>query len=93
MGKELVDLERSVLGTENPSTAQVTYNLAAFQALLSRREEALANLQQSVEHGLAPSEDLKIESDKDLRSLHGDPRFTEIVAIGKQRAAVAHGAK
>ena len=93
MGRDLVDFDRRVLGPDDPSTAQVTYNLAAFQALMGKREEALANLRQSVEHGLAPSQDLKIESDADLRSLHGDPRFAEIVAIGKQRAAAAQSAK
>ena len=93
MERELVDLQRRVFGPDDPRTAQVTYNLAAFQALMGKREEALASLRQSVEHGLAPSEDLKIESDADLRSLHGDPRFAEIVAIGKQRAAAAQSAK
>ena len=93
LGKELVDFERRVLGPDDSSTAQVTYNLAAYLALQGKRDEALSTLRQSVEHGLAPSEDLKIESDVDLRSLHGDPRFAEIVAIGKQRAAAAQGAK
>jgi hypothetical protein len=60
---------------------------------VGKRDESLVNLRQSVEHGLAPSEDLKIESDADLRSLRGDPRFAEIVAIGKQRAAAAQSAK
>ena len=93
MGRDLVDLERRVFGPDDPSTAQVTYNLAAFQALVGKHDEALVNLRLSVEHGPAPSEDLKIELDADLRSLHGDPRFTAIVAIGKQRAAAAQGAK
>ena len=93
MGRDLVDFERRVFGPDDPSTAQVTYNLAAFQALMGKHDEALVNLRQSVEHGLAPSEDFKIESDADLRSLHGDPRFAEIVDIGKQRAAAAQGAK
>jgi len=93
MGRELVDLERRVLGPDDSSTAQVTYNLAAYLALQGKRDEAISNLRQSVEHGLAPSEDLKIESDADLRSLHGDPRFAEIVAIGKQRAAAVQSAK
>ena len=93
MGRDLVDFERRVLGPDDPSTAQVTYNLAAYLALQGKRDEAISNLRQSVEHGLAPSEDLKIEADADLRSLHGDPRFAEIVAIGKQRAAAAQSAK
>ena len=93
LGKELVDFERRVLGPDDSSTAQVTYNLAVYLALQGKREEALSNLRQSVERGLAPSEDLKIESDADLRSLHGDPGFTEVVAIGKQRAAATQGAK
>ncbi|MGA8143630.1 MAG: serine/threonine-protein kinase [Candidatus Acidiferrales bacterium] len=93
MARDLADFDRRVLGPEDSSTAHVTYNLAAFLALQGKRDEALSNLRQSVEHGLAPSEDLKIESDADLRSLHGDPRFAEIVGIAKQRAAAAQGAK
>ncbi len=93
MGNELVDMERRGLGPDDPSTAQVTYNLAAYLALQGKRDEALTMLRQSVEHGLAPGEDLKIDSDPDLRSLHGDPRFDEIVATGKQRAASAESAK
>jgi hypothetical protein len=40
-----------------------------------------------VTRGLSGYGDLQIESDPDLKSLHGDPRFDALVAEARQRAA------
>jgi hypothetical protein len=40
-----------------------------------------------VDHGLTPDNDLRIENEPDLKSLHGDSRFDALVAYAKQRAA------
>jgi hypothetical protein len=38
-------------------------------------DEALSKLREAVDQGLRPMDDLHIETDPDLKSLHGDPRF------------------
>ncbi len=39
--------------------------------------------------GCAPTFDLWLDKDPDLKSLHGDPRFAALVAHAKERAAAA----
>jgi hypothetical protein len=50
-------------------------------------EDVLSLLGQAVDHGLPPLNDLNMESDPLLTSLHGDPRFAALVAHAKERAA------
>jgi hypothetical protein len=50
-------------------------------------DEALALLREAVDHTLTPKTDLAIETNPDLKSLHGDPRFAALVAHAKERAA------
>ncbi len=54
------------------------YNQACALALAGRKEDALAWLRRSVEDGFSPRE--KIETDPDLASLRGEPRFAEILS-------------
>ena len=44
-------------------------------------------LADAVDHGFLPGDDLGIETDSDLASLRGDPRFTTLVAHAKQVAS------
>jgi hypothetical protein len=67
--------------------------LAAIDLGLGKREEALAQLQEAVDHGLEPAVDLFIEKNPDFKSLHGDPRFDALVAHAKERAAAVPKAK
>jgi|HubBroStandDraft_1064217.scaffolds.fasta_scaffold23771_2 serine/threonine protein kinase/tetratricopeptide (TPR) repeat protein len=87
--QETLDIRRNVLGPEHPETAVSTYNLACLAAHRGQRDEALSLLREAVDHGLQPSMDLGIEKDTNLKSLHGDPRFTALVAHAKERAAAA----
>jgi eukaryotic-like serine/threonine-protein kinase len=87
--RETLDIQKRVLGPEHPDTANPTYNLACIAAHRGRRDEAFLLLRQAVDHGLAPYADLGIDKDPDLKSLHGDPRFSAIVGDAKQRAADA----
>ena len=65
------------LGGGFPSSA--AYNIACCYALLGEKEAALKWLEKSFEMGFR---DLKLaQSDTDLQSLHGDPRFQQIVAL------------
>jgi len=87
------DIQRRTLGPESPLAATTTYNLACLAVRRARSDDAFAFLREAIDHGLSPAEDLGIESDPDLKSLHGDPRFVAIVAEAKQRAATAQKAK
>lgn len=90
---ETLDIRRRVLGPESPDTAESLYTLGVMRAGEGRRGEALQLLQQAIDHGLAPALDLGVEKDSGLKSLHGDPRFTELIAHAKQRAAAAQKPK
>src|SRR5262249_264661 len=68
-----------VLGPEDADTARTTYGLASLTARTGKRDEALSLLAQAVDHGLNADLDLGIEKDADFRSMHSDPRFTNIV--------------
>jgi hypothetical protein len=87
------DVERRRLGPDNPDTALSAYNLGCAAAHQGHRDEALSLLAQAVDHGLAPFGDLAIESDTDLTSLHGDPRFAALVAHAKEKAAATQKPK
>src|SRR5713226_3304510 len=89
---ETQDLQRRVLGPDNPDTAMSTYNLGGIALHKGKRAQALSLLREAVDHGLAPNIALHMEKDPDLQTLHGDPRFTVLVAHAKERAAAAQKA-
>ena len=92
MMRETRSISRRVLGPEYPDTAASTYSLGSIALRTGKRDEALADLREAVDHGLPPNLDLGIETDPDLKSLHGDPRFDALVAHAKERAAAAQKA-
>ena len=86
--RETVDLNKRFIGPDHPSTANAVYDLGCILALEGRREEALSFLRQAVEHGLPAKIALNMKDDSDLKSLHGDPRFQELVATALRNASV-----
>jgi serine/threonine protein kinase len=87
--RETADISRRVLGPENPNTSSSTYNLACIVARRGRRDEAISLLREAVDHGLPSFLDLGLDKERDLKLLHGDPRFNALVAHAKERAAAA----
>jgi eukaryotic-like serine/threonine-protein kinase len=87
--KEAQQIQLRVLGPDSPDAAISTYNLGSVAAHRGQPDVALAFLRQAVDHGLPPDGDLGMDSDPDLKSLHGDPRFGTLVAYAKERAAAA----
>lgn len=65
----------------------IAYSVADLAALQGHRDQALALLRESLDHGLPPSLALRIRNDDDLKSLQGDPQFAAIVAAAGKRAA------
>jgi Tfp pilus assembly protein PilF len=86
--RQALEVGLRVLGPEHPHTAVTRYNLGCVAAKRGRRNEAISLLRQAVDHGLSSQIDLGIEKDSDLKSLHGDPRFDDLVAHAKERAAI-----
>ena len=78
--------EQRVLGTEHPDTAMAAYDLGCVEAHQGHKAEAISYLTQAVDHGLEPYGDLGMPQDPDLNALHGDARFTAIVAHAKEVA-------
>jgi non-specific serine/threonine protein kinase/serine/threonine-protein kinase len=83
--RESLATERRVLGPNHPETAVTKYNLACNLALTGRPRDALALLNDAVDHGLPPGNALSIESDSDFKSLRGTPGFVALVARIRQR--------
>jgi serine/threonine protein kinase len=86
MQRDTVDIQRRVLGPEHPATLNAIYNLACYTARNGKRDEALSLLQEVVAHG----QGLQMQTDADLKSLHGDPRFDALVAKLKEKVPSAH---
>lgn len=67
------------LATLRPDDPGVLYNLSCSLALAGMREEALSELENAVRNGYKDYRHML--SDRDLASLQGDPRFTEILRL------------
>jgi hypothetical protein len=69
--------------------AEVESLLAAYDGAgeLSEHPLAIRLLRDAVSHGLSAGNTRGIEKDPDLKSLHGDPRFTALVAEIKKLSA------
>jgi eukaryotic-like serine/threonine-protein kinase len=89
---QTLEIQRRVLGPNSPYTALTLYNLGCVAARGRNKGRAIDLLKQSVDHGFPPLMFPMIEKDPDLASLHGDPRFADLVAHAKQVAEVAQKA-
>lgn len=85
--RETLPVQQKVLGESHPNCASSIYNLAAIAVARHQTDQAFALLQDALDHGLAPGDTLALESDPDLNSLHGDPRFDALVKKAKQNTA------
>jgi non-specific serine/threonine protein kinase/serine/threonine-protein kinase len=78
--RETFDLRRRLYGPDHPDTAVSVYDLACIEAHRGQSERALALLRQAVDHGLDRPTALGLETDMDLKSLHGKPGFKALIA-------------
>ena len=78
--RQVLELEERVLGPDQPEAAVTKYNLATVVAKRGRSDEAFSLLREAIDHGLPRRIALAMGEDADLRGLHGDPRFAELVA-------------
>jgi len=69
------------------SLAEAWYDYACAAAVAAQLDEAIDHLRQAVSLGYSDSEHMF--SDQDLKSLHGDPRFEQLVLDARQRATTA----
>jgi len=76
-----------LLGPDHPETALINYDLGRIAAHRGQTDYALSLVQEAVEHGLSIQQDLAIDSDPELKSLYGSPRFRAIARLAKRRAA------
>ena len=84
--RQTLDALNRVMGPDSPIAALVTYDMGCLAARRGDKDEAIARLSQSVDHGLLAADDLGMGEDTDLNSLHSDLRFEALVAHAKQVA-------
>jgi hypothetical protein len=84
---QALEAAKRVAGPNDALTATIKYNMACLKAHMGDKSAAIALLTDAVDHGFPPGDDLGIDSDSDLASLRGDPRFTALVAHAKQVAS------
>jgi eukaryotic-like serine/threonine-protein kinase len=87
--RHLLDIEHRVLGPNQPEIAGTVYQLATVAARRGQIEEALSLLQQAIDIGMRPADAVQIGEDPDLEALHGNPRFSALVAKAQKRANTA----
>jgi serine/threonine protein kinase len=85
--RQLLELQKRILGPDQPETAVTLYNLASAVAKKGHSNEALSLLRQSIDHGLLPRDAEGIGEDPDLKVLHGESGFGALVAYAKKHAA------
>ena len=83
--QRLLETENRVLGPDQVETAATRYDLASVLLRKGQKDEAFSLLSQAIDHGLAPRIALGLASDPLFASLHGDRRFTALVASVTKR--------
>jgi serine/threonine protein kinase len=89
----VVRTDLRVLGPDHPETLLANYNLACLNAHLNRPDKAVDYLRAALGHGMSAQQELSVESDPDLNSLHGDPHFEAIVADIHRRYPTSQNSK
>lgn len=84
LARQAHDIDLRVLGLHDPHTAAATYALARINARQGRADASFSLLQESMDIGLAPNLARQIDNDPDLRSLHGDGRWSILLANARQ---------
>jgi serine/threonine protein kinase len=91
--RETLVIEKRVLRPNHPYTSATELGLAEVLAREDKKDEALSSLRDSLSAPEDADTEQDIESDPDLKSLHGDPRFAAIVADVHQRTTQSQKAK
>jgi serine/threonine protein kinase len=81
---EVLDIEQRVLAPDQPERAGTEYDFATVLARTGHGAQALSLLRHAVDHGLPPQTASGIENDSYFNSLHGDARFTALVAHARK---------
>jgi tetratricopeptide (TPR) repeat protein len=86
--RTVLEAYRGTYGAHHPETAVTEYDLACLVARQGRGRsgEAIALLQNALDDGVPAKVGLDIDSDSDLKSLHGDARFEAIVVRAREWA-------
>jgi tetratricopeptide (TPR) repeat protein len=83
---KVLDIEQRVLAPDQPERAGTEYDLPSLLAHTGHGAQALSSLRHAVDHGLSAHAASGIENDTYFNSLHGDPRFTALIAHARKVA-------
>jgi serine/threonine protein kinase len=85
----LLEVAKRVEGPDAAFTGTIKYDIACLKAHMGDKNGAITSLAEAVDHGLPSTDALRMDTDSDLASLHGDPRFASILAHAKQMASLS----
>lgn len=86
---QAIETQKRILSPNHPDTAESVYELAVLNEREGKSDQALTLLREAVNHGLPSDDSLRMETDPEFKSLHGDPRFEAIVAAASKNAGDA----
>ena len=89
LAKQVQETNRHARGERDAITATATYTLARINARQGRADASFSLLQESIDTGLAPNLKGQMDRDPDLRSLHGDARWSSLLANAEQHASAS----
>ena len=84
--KRSLEIREKALGPNHRDVAESLESLGCFEALRGDKQKALAYLERAVKANAEADFWPGVAQDKDLASLHGNPRFEALVAEVKKRA-------
>ncbi len=80
LAKETIEIQRRIVGPDHPDTAATTYDLAVILGREGKSDEAISLLRAAIDHGLNPAIQRRMATDPDLKPLHRDPRFKDVLS-------------
>jgi tetratricopeptide (TPR) repeat protein len=84
--RTVMEKYRHTYGSNFPETTAAEYDLACLLARQGRSTEAIAYLRQALNDGISAKIGVDMAADRDLKPLHGDPRFEAIVSTAQEQA-------
>jgi non-specific serine/threonine protein kinase/serine/threonine-protein kinase len=82
----IIGIQRSITGLDNPDTSMYRYNLACIKVRVGKPDEAIGLLSDLIDRPMDAAVKSQFADDPDLKPLHADPRFQNLLKRLRARA-------